>query len=495
MRRRNRRAAIPAPRFPSILILRFALAFGGISGLIAPRPSWSQCTNPVDHYSQNFLINCPNGWTFANVTSTCVGGSSGYLALHPTTSDPQAASPSICFAPSTHDYLRVDIRSFNTDRRVQLFYSNAAHGISASFTKVWTIASDNNWHYYTFPLSGDPSSLGYVTGWDASGSGSVTKIRLDPAMSSNGEIDYSFVFLRRDDKAPYAPVVDNVSEAGTTATLSVHGDDPPPTFDPGVGPDIYGSGVYDFGWSVDAPVGAQQWVGQDSYNEISGTAYGTIHVDLSTLIPGCHTVYVWSRDRCGQVGPATRTTVTVGAVYRISGRSTSYETGLPVVGDVITYGDLCGPTSGQATTDANGYYQTPPLSFGSYSVGAGACADLAHACSFGNPVVIGCAGDQTANFQQKGLSTVSGLSAQGGLDGASIVVTWIAGTTFSPHPHLTAGRGRVRALSSRPPRQLTDPILLSTRSVTHRSLPVFGIPYKWLRSVARTESPHRAGTP
>jgi RHS repeat-associated protein len=120
------------------------------------------------------------------------------------------------------------------------------------------------------------------------------------------------------------------------------------------------------------------------------------------------------------------------AYMTISGYSTSLETGAPIVGDRISYGELCGPVSGYVLSRENGFFETPPIPQGSYSLGAGSCADYAYLCT--NPFVLDCSG-QGADFQQKGMVDISELSASPGDDGRSIRINWGGGNA-----HTTAYR-------------------------------------------------------
>jgi hypothetical protein len=175
---------------------------------------------------------------------------------------------------------------------------------------------------------------------------------------------------------------------------------------------------------------------------VNGQAYtnsGGGDWQFSFLPPGTYHVHIDppanfsipptpDQDRDVTMGTANSTghNAEVHSYHVIRGRSTSFETGAPVAGDKITYGDLCGPVSGQVVTDDNGYYATPPIPQGSYSLGAGSCDDIAYLCP-GNPIVLGCSGDQTADFRQKGLVIPASVSATPGVDGHSITVSWGGG--------------------------------------------------------------------
>jgi RHS repeat-associated protein len=154
---------------------------------------------------------------------------------------------------------------------------------------------------------------------------------------------------------------------------------------------------------------------------------GTYHVHIDE-VPGSYTVQPGDADRDVVIDNVDSDghNARMLPYRRISGHSTSYETGLPVANDVISYGGLCGPTSGQVVTDANGFFVTPPIPQGSYSLGAGSCADVAHTCAFSNPIVLDCT-DQVADFRQRGLVTITGFSATPGADGHSITITWGGG--------------------------------------------------------------------
>src|SRR6185503_11501915 len=72
---------------------------------------------------------------------------------------------------------------------------------------------------------------------------------------------------------------------------------------------------------------------------------------------------------------------------RLSGRITN-GIGLPVPHSTVTWGALCpfGGTPGNTFSDANGYWSSPPLPNGKYSVGAGSapCAMNVYLCGSDN---------------------------------------------------------------------------------------------------------------
>lgn len=358
-----------------------------------------------------------------------------------------APSPNLFhFVPATGsngNYLRMGYRS-TTGAIAKLkfeFLTEQRTSWNTSSSAFIPIVHDGAWHYVTFQTD-------QYSDWRTSTA--ITRIRLIAygagGGGATGEMDIDFFVLRLDDKDPLAPVVDGVTPSdwtNGTITVTAHGDDPPPNaFSGTTNPDIYASGVVDFGWRVNG--GNETWQQYtNGYDIITGTANLTLTFSGSQLSPGCNTLSIRTRDRCGRIGPTTTTTLYAGNGYRIAGRSTSYETGLPVVGDVITYGTECSPgPAGQVTTDASGYYQTPLLSVGNYSVGAGSCPDVSHQCQFGNPISIGCSGDRVVNFRQKGLVAVTGASATVLPDGRSLRINWDPGNAYT---------SRFRILSSTSP--------------------------------------------
>jgi len=50
---------------------------------------------------------------------------SGALRVHPITSDPQSLSPAIGFTTSSCDYLRINIRSSNSNAQFQVYFKTA----------------------------------------------------------------------------------------------------------------------------------------------------------------------------------------------------------------------------------------------------------------------------------------------------------------------------------------------------------------------------------
>jgi hypothetical protein len=147
---------------------------------------------------------------------------------------------------------------------------------------------------------------------------------------------------------------------------------------------------------------------------------GTYHVHIDD-VPGSYTV---------QSGDADRDVTITGTdseghnarmlpYETISGRSVSFETGLPVAYDQITITNVATGSVTTASSDEDGFYVSQSLPQGTYSVGAGSCDDIAYLNQ-----VLGCAGLVDRDFRQKGLVAVTGLTAAPGADGRSIVVTW-----------------------------------------------------------------------
>jgi len=287
--------------------LAILLSLSAFLPSVAPRVWAAEC-------AETWLFNSSTeGWTAAHATLSSVGG---YLHVHPndTSNDPQAVSPIIAFTPSAYDYIRIQVRSFSSSGAFQIYYKSGAHPAFAEpQSKTYTIAHDGSWNYYTIPLSGSylgNSQLAAVPGW--TDGGNITSLRLDPAKSSSGDVDIDFVAVRRDDQDPQAPVLESATliNASTGAfTVTAHADDPaPPCVAGGVNPDLYGSGVYDFGWRVDG--GPETWQPNDGADPISGRAHMTLGV---TVGAGCHTLSIRSRDRCGRIGVVTNVPLSVSA--------------------------------------------------------------------------------------------------------------------------------------------------------------------------------------
>ena len=148
-----------------------------------------------------------DGWT-PNAATTSLSLVSSAMRVHPITSDPQAISPTLNFTATAHDYIRSQIRSASSNSQFQIYFRTSALSYAESRSKIYTLNTDGAFHYYTIPLSGSHtnSQLVGIPGWSTAGN--VLQVRLDPTRATGADVDLSFIAIRQDDKAPYAPVVD-----------------------------------------------------------------------------------------------------------------------------------------------------------------------------------------------------------------------------------------------------------------------------------------------
>lgn len=297
----------PVPRFPRAPAQVVIWAAWASGSLLLATPA-----RAANHETWGFGSSCPDGWTSQHITTTCTGSA---WHLQPTTTDPQTISPSLTsdpFARTSHDYMRIIIKSTSASPQLQIFYTSTAHGsFTGSNSKTYNISTDGTIHYFTIPLSGnhptgagttDPDGqLAAIPGWT---DGNITQIRVDPSNSTTGYIEYSNIFIRQDDQAPYAPAVATPSPSGWTngaIVVTATGDDPKPTYSNNTNPDLYASGVFDFGVNLD---GAETWQQYNNgYGIFSGTANLTLTYNPGSLTTGAHTLLLRSRDRCGWTGP------------------------------------------------------------------------------------------------------------------------------------------------------------------------------------------------
>jgi hypothetical protein len=114
------------------------------------------------------------------------------------------------------------------------------------------------------------------------------------------------------------------------------------------------------------------------------------------------------------------------AYRRITGQVVSYENNQPLANIAVYWGIECGGASGHTLTDASGHYDTGLLPPDWYSVWAGNCADLTYACRFSDPIKTTCS-DQVANFKEKGMVAISGLTVTHHPNDMGLTVNWSGG--------------------------------------------------------------------
>lgn len=242
------------------------------------------------------------GWGLANASDAVLGGS---WIINPG-SDSQCISPLLGCGSATANYLRLGIRNKGGDEDGQVFFSAPGLGYSESRSRWFDNPNNGTVNWVTVRLDD-------IEGWGSASS--IDRIRIDPVrngvpVSGTDDIVIDYIFLRMDNANPTQPVITSVSPPGwenqNSFTVTFTGNDPPPWgFDDPTGPDVYGSGVYDFRYRVTPNGDAAK--APDTFDDRTGTATATVTVQATKQ--GANEFVVYSFDKTGHPSVARTATL------------------------------------------------------------------------------------------------------------------------------------------------------------------------------------------